>query len=189
MHVILNQEKVCVYAICKDEEQFVDRWFDSMQEADEIYVLDTGSTDQTVEKLKVRGVRVEKKIIIPWRFDVARNELLKLVPADCDVCVCTDLDEVLKYSGEAAETVVYLKGVQLNHYPDRTKTRAQYLPLLELSVAENPNDDRNTHYLGREYFFIIVMKMRLQCKKTFIFTKCDLGCRKSCSYAVYCTVV
>ena len=73
MHVILNQEKVCVYAICKDEEQFVDRWFDSMQEADEIYVLDTGSTGPTVEKLKVRGVRVEKKIIIPWRFDVARN--------------------------------------------------------------------------------------------------------------------
>lgn len=95
-----------------------------MQEADEIYVLDTGSTDQTVEKLKVRGIRVEKKIIIPWRFDVARNESLKLVPADCDVCVCTDLDEVLKYSGKAAETVVYLKGVQLNHYPDPTKTRA-----------------------------------------------------------------
>lgn len=174
--------EVCVYAICKDEEQFVDRWFDSMQEADEIYVLDTGSTDQTVEKLKVRGVRVEKKIIIPWRFDVARNESLKLVPDDCDVCVCTDLDEVLmpgwrevieknwtpqtkrgryrytwsfnedgsegcvfdyekiharhdyqwtypvhevlKYLGEAAETVVYLKGVQLNHYPDPTKTRA-----------------------------------------------------------------
>lgn len=87
--------KVCVYAICKDEEQFVDRWVDSMQGADEIYVLDTGSTDQTVEKLKARGVRVEKKVIIPWRFDVARNESLKLVPDDCDVCVCTDLDEVL----------------------------------------------------------------------------------------------
>ena len=29
--------KVCVYAICKNEELFVDRWVDSMQEADEIY--------------------------------------------------------------------------------------------------------------------------------------------------------
>ena len=48
--------KVCVYAICKNEELFVDRWVDSMQEADEIYVLDTGSTDQTVEKLRKRGV-------------------------------------------------------------------------------------------------------------------------------------
>ena len=66
-----------------------------MQEADEIYVLDTGSTDQTVEKLRKRGVHVEQKVIHPWRFDVARNESLKLVPDDCEVCVCTDLDEVL----------------------------------------------------------------------------------------------
>ena len=26
---------------------------------------------------------------------MARNESLKLVPDDCEVCVCTDLDEVL----------------------------------------------------------------------------------------------
>ena len=29
----------------------------------------------------------------------------------------------------------------------------QYLDLLELSVKENPTDDRNMHYLGREYMF------------------------------------
>ena len=86
--------KVCVYAICKNEEQFVDRWVDSMSEADEIYVLDTGSTDKTVKKLKKRGVKVSVKKIEPWRFDVARNESLKLVPEDTDICVCTDLDEV-----------------------------------------------------------------------------------------------
>ena len=27
------------------------------------------------------------------------------------------------------------------------------MPLLELSVKENPNDDRNVHYLGREYMY------------------------------------
>lgn len=68
--------KICVYAICKDEAQFVSRWVDSMSEADEIYVLDTGSTDQTVALLKERGVIVEQKVITPWRFDVARNESL-----------------------------------------------------------------------------------------------------------------
>ena len=26
--------KICVYAIAKNEEQFVDRWMDSMREAD-----------------------------------------------------------------------------------------------------------------------------------------------------------
>ena len=47
-----NKYKICVYTICKNEEKFVDRWFHSMKEADAIYVLDTGSTDKTVKKLK-----------------------------------------------------------------------------------------------------------------------------------------
>ena len=46
---------------------------DSMSEADDICVLDTGSTDDTVEKLRARGAHVEQKIIAPWRFDVARS--------------------------------------------------------------------------------------------------------------------
>ena len=86
--------KICVYAISKNEEKFVERWVDSMKEADEIYVLDTGSNDNTVEKLKKLGVNVTEKKIDPWRFDVARNESLNLLPKDTDVCVCTDLDEV-----------------------------------------------------------------------------------------------
>ena len=47
-----KKRKVVVYAISKNEEKFVDRWYESMKEADAIYVLDTGSTDKTVEKLK-----------------------------------------------------------------------------------------------------------------------------------------
>ena len=88
--------KVCVYAICKNEEQFVYRWVDSMSEADSIYVLDTGSIDNTVKKLQERGVNVTTEIITPWRFDVARNKSLELVPKDCDICICTDLDEVFE---------------------------------------------------------------------------------------------
>ena len=92
----MSTYKICVYAISKNEEKFVKRWVESMNEADAIYVLDTGSTDQTVKKLKKYGVHVTKKEIKPWRFDVARNESLKLVPEDYDICVCTDLDEVFK---------------------------------------------------------------------------------------------
>ena len=51
----MKKYKVYVYAICKNEEKHVDRWVDSMEEADHIYVLDTGSTDQTVSKLKKRA--------------------------------------------------------------------------------------------------------------------------------------
>lgn len=91
----LNKYKVIVYAISKNEEKFVDRWYNSMKEADEIYVLDTGSDDNTITKLKEYGVKVKKEIIKPWRFDVARNKSLEMVPNDTDICICTDLDEVL----------------------------------------------------------------------------------------------
>lgn len=205
----MGKYKVCVYAICKNEEKFVDRWVDSMKEADEIYVLDTGSTDKTIKKLKKRGVHVKKKKVNPWRFDVARNLSLELIPKDTDICVCTDLDEVfdvgwrdtlenlwdsdttrirynyiwsfneknepavnfyiekihvregyewthpvhevLSYDGE--EKTITTDLITLKHYPDSTKSRGSYLPLLELSVEEHPEDDRNMHYLGREYMY------------------------------------
>ena len=86
--------KVCVYAICKNEEQFVDRWMDSMQEADLVVVTDTGSTDETVKRLQARGAIVYTDVVKPWRFDVARNISLSHVPDDVDICVCTDLDEL-----------------------------------------------------------------------------------------------
>ncbi|MBE7001339.1 MAG: glycosyl transferase family 2 [Ruminococcaceae bacterium] len=204
--------KVCVYAICKNESQFVDRWMDSMEEADLVVVLDTGSTDDTVEKLRKRGAVVQVETITPWRFDVARNRSLELIPEDVDVCVCTDLDEVFhkgwrkalesvwsdnvgqvsyrytwSFQPNGAEGVVFWQekihrrfgyrwthpvhevltwvgegirkktvpayGIQLDHYPDHSKSRGQYLPLLEMSVEEDPTDDRNMHYLGREYMY------------------------------------
>ena len=48
----MGKYKVCVYAICKNEQKFINRWVDSMNEADEIYVLDTGSNDKSVKMLK-----------------------------------------------------------------------------------------------------------------------------------------
>ena len=206
----MNKYKICVYAISKNEEQFVDRWIDSMIEADAIYVLDTGSTDKTVEKLKKRGANVSTEIINPWRFDVARNRSLEIIPDDYDIYVCTDLDEVFepnwreklennwskdttrarynynwrldennnplvnfyiekihvrdgyKWTHPVHEVLKYEKGnenfvtideITVNHYPDNNKPRSSYLPLLELSVKENPTDDRNMHYLGREYMY------------------------------------
>ena len=90
--------KICVYAICKNESQWIERWIDNMSEADAIVVLDTGSTDDSLSKLKKdsRITRVEQKIIKPWRFDVARNESMKLIPKDTDICVCTDFDEIFE---------------------------------------------------------------------------------------------
>ena len=93
---ILYIMKICVYAIAKNEEMFVERWAQSMREADEIVVLDTGSTDETVNKLVDCGVKVKVKRHSFFRFDIARNESLSLIPPDTDICVCTDLDEVFE---------------------------------------------------------------------------------------------
>ena len=206
----MSKYKVSVYAICKNESKNIKKWYNSMKEADEIIVLDTGSTDESLNILKeLPKVKLYQEEIKPWRFDVARNKSLSYVSKDTDICVCTDIDErfeegwrdtLEKYwhkditrakylynwsfdSYGKPGTTFYLNkihsrndyvwvhpvhevlecltnekeilipGITLNHYQDYTKPRSSYLPLLELSVKEKPNDDRNIHYLGREYMY------------------------------------
>jgi glycosyltransferase involved in cell wall biosynthesis len=43
--------------------------------------------------------------------------------------------------------------LQIHHYPDNTKPRSQYFPLLKLAIEEDPDDDRNAFYYARELFF------------------------------------
>jgi len=200
--------KIAVYTIAKNEEQFVERWYQSCKEADYIFILDTGSEDSTAKIAKNLGINVKVKKIDPWRFDVARNTALDLLPEDIDMCIALDMDEVLldgwrgeiekaisdkvtrpryeytwSWKEDGSPGVVYggdkihtrnnyiwkhpvhevlsctsqeIQGwynLKIHHYPDSSKARSQYLPLLELSVQENPDDDRNAHYYARELFF------------------------------------
>jgi glycosyltransferase involved in cell wall biosynthesis len=200
--------KVAVYTIAKDEEKFASRFMKSAREADVVIVADTGSTDDTVSILQQEGATVHSIVVSPWRFDLARNISLDLVPEDVDICVCIDLDEVLtpgwrkqleeawtkdttqvtyQYvwntlpDGKPGVTFWYDKiharfgyrwvnpvheilkydsvpvktqceKFTLFHYPDKAKVR-NYLPLLEMACKENPDNDRNSHYLGREYMY------------------------------------
>lgn len=45
-------------------------------------------------------------------------------------------------------------GLEIHHHPDSTKSRSQYAGLLEWAVEEDPSDDRNAYYLGREYWYM-----------------------------------
>ncbi len=187
------------------------RWVASMSEADEIIALDTGSTDNTVRLLKEQKVTVLSKTYSSFRFDKARNDALKALPLDTDICVCTDLDEVFekgwrekvesawdksvgkltyryvhKMDENNVEQLVFMadkihsrhgwkwiypvhevlsrtstepyviracNDVRLIHFPDKNKSRADYLPLLQLQVKEYPNEARGYHYLGRELLY------------------------------------
>lgn len=196
--------KICVYAISKNEEMFVERFCQSAKDADLILIADTGSTDKTVRLAKKHGAKVENIRIAPWRFDDARNAALALIPSDIDICVSLDLDEELQPGWrEEIEKVWKLDTTRLRygfdwgagiifhyekihartgyrwvhpcheypvpylitenyahtdmlmviHKPDPTKSRGQYLHLLEMSVKEDPIDPRNAFYYARELSF------------------------------------
>jgi tetratricopeptide (TPR) repeat protein len=201
--------KIAVYTIALNEEQFVHRWYEANKDADYLVIADTGSTDGTVELARALGILVHEIRVKPWRFDDARNTAMALIPADADVCVSVDMDEVL-YPGwrEALEEQwgdanhgrflytwnhdedgnngltfwyekiharhgyrwkhpvheilqpdrieekwVNVEGFELHHFADPTKSRAQYLDLLALSVHEDPHNDRNAFYYARELMF------------------------------------
>lgn len=91
-----KQLKIAVYAISKNEEKFVERFCASAKDADLILIADTGSTDKTVELARSLGVTVYEISVLPWRFDKAKDTALNLVPADVDVCISLDLDEVME---------------------------------------------------------------------------------------------
>ena len=197
--------KIAVYAISKNEEQFVKRFCESAKDADVILIADTGSTDNTVKVAKKYGAVVHNICISPWRFDLARDSALALIPSDIDVCISLDLDEVLedgwreeieriwkddttrlRYKFDwgsgisfyyekihhrkgyhwhhpvheyprpdprTKEVYAYTEKLLVSHHPDPTKSRGQYLPLLEMSVQEDPKCPRNAFYYARELTF------------------------------------
>lgn len=57
------------------------------------------------------------------------------------------------YSYNIDEKQDWLDDLETHHHPDPTKSRSQYLPLLSLSVKEDPYNDRNAFYYGRELYF------------------------------------
>lgn len=87
--------KIAVYTIALNEEEFVERWYNSVKDADYILIADTGSTDRTVEIAKSLGINVFNISVKPFRFDDARNAALALIPDDIDMCVSLDMDEVI----------------------------------------------------------------------------------------------
>jgi hypothetical protein len=87
--------KIAVTTIAKDEEKHVERWAASSVDADYRLVLDTGSRDSTMERLRDSGVFVTSRDVTPWRFDTARNIALDLLPRDIDFVISLDMDEVL----------------------------------------------------------------------------------------------
>jgi len=93
--------KLAIYAICKNEKKFINKWLECFTAADYVCVLDTGSTDGTWEILqkktkKYNNLIIGQKEINPWRYDTARNESMTLIPKDTTIFFMMDLDELIQ---------------------------------------------------------------------------------------------
>ena len=80
-----------------NEAKFVNRWVDSMQEADRIVALVHDCTDNTEELLRARGVTIGKTHYDEWRFDVGKNDSMHLAmkeAPECNIMVFVSLDEI-----------------------------------------------------------------------------------------------
>lgn len=97
-----------VYAIAHNEGKFVERWMESMAEADKIYVYENNnSEDDTYDKFKeLADGKYKGKLILergevePFRFDTARNQGMEMIPVwgepdSVYALWCTDIDETL----------------------------------------------------------------------------------------------
>lgn len=125
--------KVAVYTICKNEEKFVERWYESSKDADYHILTDTGSTDGTVALARSLGITVNEIVLKPFRFDDARNASLISVPTDADYCIALDVDEVLAPGWREALQVAYDKGIDRPTYRRIEAFNADGSPLTEFN--------------------------------------------------------
>jgi hypothetical protein len=86
---------IAVYTIALNESKNIERWAASAADADLRVITDTGSDDGTVEAARELDVAVQRIWVSPWRFDLARNAGLMTLPADIDIVITVDVDEVL----------------------------------------------------------------------------------------------
>jgi len=76
--------KVTLYAIAKNEEKNIEKFLKNAEKFDDVVVVDTGSTDNTIQLLKDAGIKVYEhpQTRAEFDFSVARNQALSYVETD-----------------------------------------------------------------------------------------------------------
>jgi hypothetical protein len=92
---VSKHKKIAVYGVCKNEEYNIREWYSHIKNADYVMLLDTGSTDNTIQIAEELGIDIFSAYFSPWSETNAKNTALSLLPKDIDICICLDLDQVL----------------------------------------------------------------------------------------------
>jgi glycosyltransferase involved in cell wall biosynthesis len=88
--------KIAASSIAKNEAKNVSAWLAATSSCNARFVLDTGSTDNTVELLRAAGVVVKQHVFPePFDFSLARNVALAMVPPEYRWTLAIDFDERL----------------------------------------------------------------------------------------------
>jgi len=121
-----------------------------------------------LKELELSGEVTGKYVDCPNDPTLFNGMLYQSWNLENDEVLAPRLDQAQTWLREEKEIDV---PIVLNHYPDKSKSRSSYLPLLEISVEEDPENDRNIHYLGREYMYykkwdqcIDMLHKHLNCK-------------------------
>ena len=127
------------YCIALDmDEVLLGDWRGSLEKAKEYritrprykYTWSWKDLEETLPGLEYNGDKVHTRFNYRWKHPVH------------EVLVTDRIEETQEWYP-----------FEIHHHPDHSKSRSQYLSLLELAVKEDPWDDRNAYYYGRELFF------------------------------------
>jgi len=111
------------------------------------YVFNWEDDEQTIPKITMWSSKIHNKEWI-WKYPI---------------------HEVLEYTGvPGTEKIVISENFKLFHYPDLNKSRSSYLPLLEESTKNEPDNIRMSMLLGREYMFYNKFDLAIKELKRFL---------------------
>lgn len=127
--------KVSAAMMVKNEEEMLPRCLESIKWVDELIVVDTGSTDKTVEISKSYGAKVFHH---PWENDFSKHRNQSIGYATGDWILIIDADEEITSD--------------MKDFKSRLENVPRYIAALVVRVRELRNDKDETSWLGMRFF-------------------------------------
>lgn len=136
--------KIGVYGLVENIGDRSSVWMQHLQDADYVLLGDVGSVDNSCRDLEQYGANVYSITVNPWRYDVARNTLISLMPRDINIAIALDFNQTLPFNWKE----IILK----NWLPGTTKIKCKFKHINNnISFIEKIHSN-NGHYWNRPVY-------------------------------------